>query len=352
MKILLATGGTGGHIFPALQTALELRKRGHEVCFAGVLGMGRAKIEEAGFACENISAQGFNNRSVWGMICFAARMAGACAHSLKIVRRSAPQRIMGFGGYGSFPVVLAGWILRYPVMVHEQNVVPGKANRVLGALAQKVAVSFKQSIRYFGAGKAVWTGCPCHDQAPARSREEICRSFGLDAGKPVIALLGGSQGSQRLNEIFSQAMARTGAQAIHMTGKKEYEAYRGKYQQAKLPVAAAAFISPVEELYAVADVMVSRCGAATVSELGAFAVPAVLVPYPLADGHQKYNGQVLSDAGAAVLIEQKDLNVDALVAAVDRCRTGDFARERIREKTKGLFIKEAASKLADAVEGT
>lgn len=349
MRILLATGGTGGHIFPALQTALELKKRGHEVLFAGVLGPARSKIEEAGFHCRNIPAQGFNDRSLPGMIRFGWSMAAGFVRSLGIVRAFAPQKIVGFGGYGSFPLVLAGWALRYPTMVHEQNVMPGKANRVLARLAGKVAVSFKDSTRHFGKAKTVWTGCPCHDRPSPRTREDICRSFGLDPRQRIIALLGGSQGSQRLNEVFSDAVGGMGCQAIHMTGKKEYDTYRTQYRQAKLPVVVTAFISPIEELYAAADVIVSRCGAATVSELGAFAVPSVLIPYPLADGHQKYNGRVLADAGAAVLIEQKDLNANVLVEAIGRC--GELTRAGIAQKVQGLFVKDAASKLADAVEG-
>ncbi|MBI4310116.1 MAG: UDP-N-acetylglucosamine--N-acetylmuramyl-(pentapeptide) pyrophosphoryl-undecaprenol N-acetylglucosamine transferase [Candidatus Omnitrophica bacterium] len=354
MKVLFATGGSGGHIFPALQTALELKKRGHEVLFAGALGMAQDKIEAAGFNCRAIGAQGFKDRSPWGVLCFSFSMARAFAQSIGIVRRAAPDKIVGFGGYGAFSIMLAGILLGRRTMIHEQNVLPGKANRILGPWVKKIAVSFKDSLEYFSSGKTVWTGCPCHDRRPSRCRQEILSAFGLKPQGKIIALLGGSQGSRRLNEVFFEAMQvltrRGGMQAVHMTGKNDHAVYAQKYKESGMPVVVSAFISPVEELYAAADVMVSRAGAATVSELGAFAVPAVLVPYPFAGHHQKHNALVPARVFAAILIEQDHLTVESLVHAIDRCLGEDFTRARIHEKTKGSFVKDAALRLADAVE--
>ena len=353
MKIVLATGGSGGHIFPALQTAHELKKRGHEVVFAGALTSAQAKIEAAGFSCRNISVEGFQDRSALGTLRFAVLMLGAIRQSFSVVRQTAADKIVGFGGYGSFPVLVAGCCLGVPAMIHEQNVKPGKANQVLKHLVKKVAVSFQESLAYFGP-KAVWTGCPCHDVPSTRSREEICRTFGLDPGGRIIVLLGGSQGSQRLNQVFFETMsvlAKEGkVQAIHMTGRKEFELYEHKYRQAQLPVKVCAFISPIEDLYAVVDVLITRAGAATVSELGAFAVPAVLVPYPYAGGHQKYNAQVLSQRGAALLLEQNDLSAPTLIEAVGRLNAPEFSRASIKQKSAGRFMENAAARLADAIE--
>ncbi len=353
MKVILATGGSGGHIFPALETALELRKRGHEVFFAGVLGIAQEKINGLGFTCQNIVAQGFQDRSISGCCSFALAMARAIIQSVKIINRIKPDKIIGFGGYGSFALISAGTMLRYPTMIHEQNVVPGKANRILSKCVQKIAVSFKSSFRYLGTAKTVWTGCPCHDQPSLRSREDICRQFGLRPEKKIIALLGGSQGSKRLNEVFYETMAVLGTrgniQAVHMTGKNEFDAYRTKYQESKFPVIPFAFISPIEELYSIVDIVITRAGAATISELGAFAIPSVLVPYPFAGNHQKYNALVLKEAGAAIMIEQKDLTVGALIHAIDQYVQSD-CRDHLRAKLMGLFVNNAAQRLADAVE--
>lgn len=354
MTVLLATGGSGGHIFPALQTGLELKRRGHLVVFAGVLDMASAKINDLGFTCHNTGAKGFKDKSLIGVIRFGYSMTMAIARSIKILRVVKPKKVIGFGGYGSFPLVLAAKLCGIPTMIQEQNVVPGKANRVLSKMVNKVAVTFKDSLKYFDQRKTVWTGCPCHDTPSDRPSHEIYKSLGLSKDKLTIALLGGSQGSVKLNEVFFEAMSVLGAeaniQAIHMTGKNEYEKYAKKYAQENLPVVATSFISPIEELYSIVDIVVARCGAATVFELGAFCIPSVLIPYPLAGGHQKYNGQVLEKATAAILIDQKDLTAVSLQGALKKLREPGFSRQDIKVKIDGLFLKEPALRLADALE--
>ena len=185
MKVLIATGGSGGHIFPALQTALQLKKQGVEVIFVGTLLMAEAKIRSEGFECYILDAQGFVGRSISGFYRFSSLMCKAFAQSVTILRTCKPDKIIGFGGYGSFPVVLAGCVLGVPCMIHEQNIMPGKANRILAKLVKKVAVAFKASVRFFGK-KAVWTGCPCHDQPSNRLKSEICKSFGLNPQGVII----------------------------------------------------------------------------------------------------------------------------------------------------------------------
>lgn len=353
MRIVFATGGSGGHMFPALKTALVLRQRGHEVCFAGSLTLAQAKITQEGFACEHISCHGLNNRSLTGLCKFSYAMARGFFQSIRLIKRLSPDMVVGFGGYSSFPLILAGRLLGVRTMIHEQNVVPGKANRILMHLADRVAVSFKDSMSFFG-NKSVWTGCPCHNEVPSRSKDEIRAALGLNTHQRTITLIGGSQGSQRLNEIFFEAMhtlAKSGTiQGVHVTGKKEFAHYQEKYSKTRLPVVVLEFISPVEDLYAVTDILVGRSGAATVSEIGAFAIPSVLVPYPFAGNHQKYNAFILTHAGAAIAIEQKNLTVNRLIDAIDQVFGLYFSREDIARKTKGLFVKDAPARLASAVE--
>lgn len=355
MKALIATGGTGGHIFPAVQTALEMRKRGHTVVMAGVLGMAQADIEAQGFACQTIDSRGLTDRSPAGLLRFGTSISRGFAQSLKIIHQVKPDKVIGFGGYGAFPLVLAAAAQGIPTMIHEQNVVPGKANQVLAVLVKRIALSFKDSLKHVNAAKAVWTGCPCHHQASLHGREDILKDFGLTPGAgPVVALLGGSQGSQRLNALFFAAVhalaGQQPLQVIHMTGKKEYDAYVEKYRGASFPVAVRPFIRPIEDLYAVVDCLVSRAGAATVCELGVHGVPAVMVPYPFAGGHQVPNAEVLSRAGAAVLREEKDLTPALLAQAVQEQLLSGLSRAAIKEKTRGLFTELAAANVADALE--
>ena len=353
MNILIATGGTGGHIFPAIETAKALRVRGHQVSFAGVLGVNEDKIKALEFPVFSLSARGLNDRSFLGWLNFGSIMTQAIFRSFGVVRRCVPDKIIGFGGYGAFPVVMAGALMRCPVLIHEQNVVPGKSNTLLSKIVKKVAISFEGSRPYFDPAKVVWTGCPCHYGA-VPSKSESLLSFGLEENKKTIVLLGGSQGSQRLNEIFYELMkdlCRCGFQGIHMTGKKEHLLYEARYKEEGLSVKTYAFINNIGQAYAVADIIIARAGAATVSELGLLGLAAVLVPYPFAGNHQKYNADVLADKGAALIVEQNDLTKSSLKEAVTRILSSDFSREEILKKTRGLFQTDAALQLALVAEG-
>ncbi len=349
MKILIATGGTGGHIFPAIETAKALRVRGHQVSFAGVLGVSGEKIKALDFPVFSLAAQGLNDRSFLGWLNFGSIMSQAIFRSFGVIRKSAPDKIIGFGGYGAFPVVMAGSMMRCPVLIHEQNVVPGKANTLLSKIVKKVAISFEGSRRYLNPAKVVWTGCPCHHSA-IPSKSESLLAFGLEENKKTILLLGGSQGSQRLNEIFFEIFP-VPFQAIHMTGPREFPMYEKKYREANLPVKVYPFIDNIGAAYAAADIVIARAGAATVSELGLLGLAAVLVPYPFAGNHQKYNADVLADKGAALIVEQKDLTKSSLKEAVTRMLSSNFSREDILKKTQGLFQTDAALQLALVTEG-
>jgi len=353
MKVLIATGGTGGHIFPAIETAKALRVRGHHVSFAGVLGPAEDRIKALGFPVFSLSAQGLNDRSFLGWLNFGSIMFRAVWGSFSVVRKITPDKIIGFGSYGAFPVVMAGVLMRCPVLIHEQNVVPGKANALLSKIVKKVAISFEGSRKYLDPAKAVWTGCPCHHSA-VPSKSEGLLAFGLEENKKTIVLLGGSQGSQRLNEVFFELMKGLSParfQAIHMTGIKDFPLYEARYRLVKLPVKAYAFIDNIAQAYAAADIVIARAGAATVSELGLLGLAAVLVPYPFAGNHQKYNADVLADKGVAFIVEQKDLTEISLKEAVTRMLSLNLSREDILKKTQGLFQTDAALQLALVTEG-
>ncbi len=353
MKVLMTTGGSGGHIFPALQVALQLKARGHQVIFAGALSMAQDKLRAAGFEVIHIPAQGLNSRSFIGIFQFAWAMLNALSLAVKTLRQIRPDKVIGFGGYGSFAVILAAWLLRYPSMIHEQNVVPGKANRLMSRFVRTIAISFKASSAYFAKARVVWTGCPCHSAEVTQSRFDLLKKFGLSSHDKVVLLLGGSQGSRRLNEVFYGLMRCDAKsmriQAIHMTGQGEYESYRRQYQEHQLPVVAYPFISNIEEAYALADVVIARAGASTVCELGLLSKPAVLVPYPFAGNHQQFNAQVLTDLGAAVILKQQDLNEASLKQALERMMAS-AASDDLKKSLKEVFYQDAALRLALAVE--
>ncbi len=354
MRVLIATGGTGGHIFPALRVAHEMRNRGHEIVFAGVLGMAEDQILSGGFDLVNIKAKGFNPKSIVGVCQFAWLMTLAIIRSIGIIQRIKPDKVIGFGGYGSFPIIFTAWLMRYPIMIHEQNVYPGKANKFMACFAKRIAISFNDSSKYFCSSKIIFTGCPCNTRQSVKSPQEIRVQFGLDPYKITILLLGGSQGSQKLNEVFygfikKQANAGT-VQALHMTGKAEYDKYTKLYQEEQLPGVVCAFIGNIDDAYGCCDVLVARAGASSVTEIGLLGISSILVPYPYAGAHQRHNAMVLVNANAATLIEQQHLTIDLLQHEIAAIIAKHVTREAIKQKVTGVLLPDAVSRLADTLE--
>lgn len=316
MRIVLATGGSGGHLFPALKVADVLKKRGHDVKFCGTFGTTVGIVNERGYEYFNLKARGLTYSNPVSFLLSVFFMIGACFESIVLLNKIKPEVICGFGGYGAFPVVLAGRIRGIPVMIHEQNAVPGRANVLLGKWVKKIALSFHGSEAYFQKNETVLTGCPCH-QVKQELTQEYCKNqFGLNKLDPVILVLGGSQGSRRINEVVSELAVQSEkeikVQWIHMTGRADYARVKDRYTELKMPSAVSAFIHNIEEAYQAADLVIARSGAATVSELALFKKLSILIPYPYAGGHQKENAKILADSFVATIINESHFNAAIL----------------------------------------
>ncbi len=323
MKIVLAASGRGGHLFPALYVAEALRKEKNEVMFVGSFGQGQEYIRKYGFISQEISTQGFSLKHPFRFLKSFFLMIQASFSSIRILRQFKPNAVAGFGGYGSFPVVIAASLLRIPTLIHEQNVIPGKANRVLAGIAQKIAISFKQSKKYFTGNKVVLTGCPCHEPVQEIKKEEIYNAFRLENNKITILVIGGSQGSRRINqEALEMAKILKGQlefQMIHVTGASDYAMLKEQYALLNVPYALFEFLPNIEEAYSICNLIIARAGAVTVAEIIKFRLPAILIPYPYAAGHQRQNASVLEEQGVATVIEEKDLASIQLKNAVIKC---------------------------------
>ena len=313
MKFVIATGGTGGHLFPALRVARELKRAGNDILFLGSFARGKEQIQKSGFIFEEIGAKGFVAVSFKGKIISVIAMIKAMFKSIRSLKKFKPDVVLGFGGYGAFPVVLSAVFLRYPTLIHEQNAVPGRANAILAKFVRKIAISFQKSSRYFNPKKTVLTGCPCHLPRHDADRAEILNEFQLKEGKITILVFGGSQGSQRINEAFIETARilkeKLDFQVIHISGGQDYQKLQDQYNQLGIPFALFEFLDKMEDAYHISDLVVSRAGAVTVSEIAAFQLPAIFIPYPYAYGHQKENASVLCDGNSAQFIEDKDLSV-------------------------------------------
>jgi len=314
-RMMVTTGGTGGHIFPALAVAAELRAMhpGLEVLFVGGEGPeGRlardADIEFRGLPVRGVLGRGFKSVSA------VARMGMSLFTALGIVRKFNPQVVAGFGGYAGFCPVLAAWIHGIPTAVHEQNSVPGATNRILGRVVDKVLVTYPDESRSFPSGKVLLAGNPVRPEIAGHVRTEPSRVV-----PKRVLVLGGSQGARAVNRVVVTAWPRLAAEGFelwHQTGSADYEStshlYRG---QANVKVEP--FITDMAAAYSWAGLVIGRAGASTLAEVACMGLPSVLVPFPHAThDHQSVNASYLARAGAAVLIREKELNGQLLAETV------------------------------------
>ena len=353
-KILIATGGTGGHIYPAMVTAEVLKDRGWEVLFIGKFGTAAEKIEDAGFVCVDIQAHGFVAKTPFRVLMALGCLVKNFFVCAATVMRYRPTVVLGFGGYSSFSTVLVGAILGKRTMIHEQNAIPGVANKILSKCVHRIAVTFKDAEIFFPEGKTVWTGCPLRVLSRPRPRAEILESFGFKEGRATLLVFGGSQGARAINEAFLEALRGLPQEAlwqvIHLTGRSSFDAVKACY--ATLPIVAfiRAYSDNMADAYAVADVVIGRSGAGTVTELGLLGIPAVLIPYPHAKNHQIANARVLERHKTGVIIEEKDLNGGILRDKIFSLLQGKFSHEENQKKLKDDFAWDASSRLVDEVD--
>ena len=317
-RAIVTTGGTGGHIFPALAVARELRAMhpGLMVLFVGGLGIEGELARKDGLEFRGLPVRGVLGRGLKGAAA-VCRMGLSLIKALSIVRAFKPQVVAGFGGYAGFCPVLAARILGVPTAVHEQNSVPGVTNRILGRLVDKVLVTYPDETGAFPAGKVLLSGNPV--------RPEIARLATISRTEPSrvvpkrVLVLGGSQGARAVNRVMVTAWPQLAAQGVslwHQTGAADYDAVAPAYAGQE-NVRVARFIEDMAEAYQWADLVVSRAGASTLAELAAAGKPSVLVPFPHAThDHQRTNASFLERVGAATVIDETTLTADGLAAAV------------------------------------
>jgi len=330
-RLLIAGGGTGGHLFPGVAIAEELRAReaGAEITFVGTKrGIEARVLPELGWPLELIEVSGLKTVGLGGAIRGVFRLPRAMWQARRLLKQYKPDAVIGVGGYASGPVVLAAKLRGIPTAICEQNSIPGFTNKLLGKLVRAVFLSFDESKRFFKPRKIVMSGNPV--------RRDLLQR--LLAGVPAthdtvhVLVVGGSQGAVAVNELASQAL---GALAkvhrlviVHQTGDKDLEPTRARYAAAGVSATCSAFIKDMAAAYHDADLVIGRAGATTVAELAIAGKPAVFIPYPFAaDNHQELNAREMADKGAALMFRQADLTADKLAAAV-RPLVEDATRRR------------------------
>jgi UDP-N-acetylglucosamine--N-acetylmuramyl-(pentapeptide) pyrophosphoryl-undecaprenol N-acetylglucosamine transferase len=351
MKLVIAGGGTGGHLFPGVAIAEELRARegSAEITFVGTArGIEARVLPELGWSLELIEVSGLKTVGLKGALKGLFRLPRAWWQARALLKRLQPDAVIGVGGYASGPVVLAAKLRGIPTAICEQNSIPGLTNKILGRLARRVFLSFETSRKFFKPSKIVMAGNPVRRDlvarlsAPATAHDERIH----------VLVSGGSLGAVAVNELAAQALivlAKDHTLAItHQTGEKDLEATVARYREAGVTADCRAFIKDMAATYLAADLVIGRAGATTVAELAIAGKPAVFIPYPFAaDNHQELNAREMADKGAALVFRQADLTIDKLVAALRPLLDDAGKRAAMGDAMKTLAKPAAAAAVID-----
>ena len=344
--MIIAGGGTGGHLFPGLAVAEAVVAQGTaEVLFVGsAYGIEATAIPRTQFPFRAVSIRGLRGRGWRGALAFAGQLPVALLEAWRIVATFRPTLVLGLGGYGSVPVVLAAWLRRVPSVLMEQNVHPGFANRLLGHLARRVCTSFAESARFFPADRTVQTG------NPVRALHTAVQPA---AGHFTLFVFGGSQGAHSVNEAAVEA-ARivserlSGLRVIHQTGPADAEGVERRYRDKGVEAQVVPFVHDMASVYGQADLVVCRAGATTLAELCALGKPSILIPYPFAaDDHQRANAEVLARHGAAELILDAELSGERLAASVLALTRNHERLVKMGAAARQLAVPDAALRVAE-----
>lgn len=339
-RFIISGGGTGGHIFPALSIAEGVKQRfpESEILFVGALGkMEMEKVPAAGFRITGLPVAGFHRGEVWRNLLFFPKLINSLWKARTVVRNFNPDCVIGVGGYASGPVLKVAAQMGIPTLLQEQNSYAGVTNRLLGRRANKICVAYPEMERFFPKEKIVFTGNPIRKglENIVRKSEESLRFFGLDSGKPVVLVVGGSLGARSLNNGIRaklELIRTSGVQFLWQAGKIYYQDIREELANKPAGnVHLLEFIQRMDLAFSAADLVISRAGAGTISELCVVGVPSILVPSPnVAEDHQTANARTLTDRGAAVLIRDAEVNEklveEALILINDRQRLNSLSK--------------------------
>lgn len=351
MKVLIAGGGTGGHLFPGIAIAETFLAQDPEnqVHFISTRrAIDQQVLPFRGFPSQTIEAEGIKGRGVIGQLKALFKLPGALKQSCRILREFQPHLIIGVGGYVSGPVVLAGRLKRIPTAIQEQNSIPGLTNRILALLVDRIFYSFEKSREYFPARKSLWTGNPVR-----RELKRVLEGPSSPKASFTVLVLGGSQGAHRLNQLVTEALdfledLKKDLSFIHQTGTKDEDWVRQSYREKGFHHEVLAFIPDMVWAYSQADMLICRSGATTLAEVTALGKASLLIPFPFAtNNHQEENARALVRQGAAEMIPEKDLTAAGLAAVIQKWRNDPGHRADLAARAKMLGRWQAAEEIVE-----
>lgn len=350
--IIIACGGTGGHLYPGIALAREVKKRGYNPIFV---------VRENDLSCKILESEqikyiqipiiGMPRRLSFTLIKFIYLFIKSIFRAMEIIDELKPVKVAGMGGYISAPTVVAAWFKGVKVVLHESNYLPGLANRFLKHFAQKVAIGFKDSEKYFPSDKAVFTGNPVRVEIFNKPGYDVYSKYKLSSERFTVFVFGGSQGAKGLNKNILDSLklmveVKDSMQFIHITGKNDFQSAEYQYTINGFKACVLPYLETIGDAYYMADLIISRSGASTVTELEILNKPAILIPFPFAtENHQEYNAKALVNMLKAVMIKEKDLSPDIISTAI-KFQLKSFTGHKFRIEMPSPLPQE---KLADLV---
>lgn len=359
MRWIITGGGTGGHLYPGIAIAQELRRQVED---AQILFVGHGRgltgdiLGREGFLFKEIKVSPIKGKSVWASLKAISGLPVACWQSSRIIARFNPQAVVGVGGYSAGPVVLTASLMNRACYIQEQNTYPGLTNRILSKWVRKIFISYKASENFFPANKSLFTGNPVRTSiTKLPSKDEALQRFGLCRDRFTVFVFGGSQGARRINLGILEALPLLAAekdklQIIHQTGERDYAEVKTAYEQQEICAHVSPFIYDMPDAYAAADLIICRAGATTLTEITTVGKPALLIPYPYAaDDHQRKNADVLANEKAAQLMPDNEVSGERLAQVILDLMTN---RERLflmSRKCKTFSRLDAARRIVEHV---
>jgi len=357
LHIIIAGGKTGGHLFPGIAVAQAVQKMTPDVDFLFVgtdSPFETQTLKKYGFAHKSIVSRPIKGGSILSKLFSAGLISISLIQSISILRTFKPGFVIGVGGFSSFAVVLGAWILRIPTAIQEQNAIPGMTNRMLSRFANTIFTAFEKTKGLANNSNVTYVGNPVRQTGNKTDKTEL-KFYTPD--KFTILVTGGSQGATSINLAFIDALSlmKNPGQynIIHQTGKTDEQQIQQKYRQMKIDADASAFFDTMPAIQQKADLVITRAGAGTISELCTNGVPAILVPFPhAADNHQMHNAQALETRGAAIMINDKDLKGNTLKKTIDELMNDQLRLNTMATKLKNLAMPNADKKIAGHILNT
>lgn len=358
-RVIISGGGTGGHIFPAIAIADEIKRRNPEaeILFVGAKGkMEMDKVPAAGYKIEGLTIAGLQRKITMSNFLLPFKLASSMLKARSIVRNFKPQVVVGVGGYASGPTLKAATMLRVPALIQEQNSFPGKTNKLLAKNVRSICTAYEGLDRFFPKDKIVLTGNPVRSEMVQTEGKQIeaLTYYGLDPNKKTVLIIGGSLGAKTLNESVMESydvLRDSDVQVLWQCGKLYIEDLKNRLEGKEAEnIKLTMFIDRMDYAYAVADTIISRAGAISVSELCIVGKPVILVPSPnVAEDHQTKNAMALVDKGAAVLVKDADARKDLVKVALELINDVN-KKETLSKEIKQLAKPEATKSIVDEIE--